>query len=134
MIEWFKKLSATWKIGLALIAFLIAIFIFDSFTGYVREAKNYIFDRDMAKIEQQNQQLLDENAKLRSEQQELIKQATEAKAKEAVFEDRAKNLDAKTRKKVFYNIRLAERSNDPKLFKKLQMKYGNLGFGFQTNR
>ena len=28
-------------------------------------------------------------------------------------------LDSKTRKKVFYNIRLAENTNDPELFKKL---------------
>jgi phage-related protein len=28
-------------------------------------------------------------------------------------------LDPKTRKKVFYNIRLAEHTNDPELFKKL---------------
>jgi len=29
-------------------------------------------------------------------------------------------LDVKTAKKVFYNIDLAEQTNDPKLFKKLQ--------------
>ncbi len=28
-------------------------------------------------------------------------------------------LDAKTAKKVFYNVDLAEQTNDPKLFKKL---------------
>lgn len=28
-------------------------------------------------------------------------------------------LDSKTRKKVFYNVRLAEQTNDPELFKKL---------------
>ena len=28
-------------------------------------------------------------------------------------------LDSKTQKKVFYNIRIAERTNDPELFKKL---------------
>jgi phage-related protein len=42
-------------------------------------------------------------------------------------------LDAKTIKKIFYNIDLAEQTNDPKLFKKLQndiwelrTKYGGL--------
>lgn len=30
-----------------------------------------------------------------------------------------KNLDTKTAKKIFYNIDLAEQTNDPKLFKKL---------------
>lgn len=30
------------------------------------------------------------------------------------------NLDRKTARKLFYNIDLAEQSNDPKLFKKLQ--------------
>jgi phage-related protein len=29
-------------------------------------------------------------------------------------------LDSKTVKKIFYNIDLAEQTNDPKLFKKLQ--------------
>lgn len=42
-------------------------------------------------------------------------------------------LDAKTARKVFYNLDLAEQTNDPKLFKKLQdhiwefrTKYGGL--------
>jgi phage-related protein len=42
-------------------------------------------------------------------------------------------LDRKTIKKIFYNIDLAEQTNDPKLFKKLQndiwefrIKYGGL--------
>jgi len=42
-------------------------------------------------------------------------------------------LDSKTIKKIFYNIDLAEQTNDPKLFKKLQndiwelrTKYGGL--------
>ncbi|MFO7659167.1 MAG: type II toxin-antitoxin system RelE/ParE family toxin [Bacteroidales bacterium] len=30
------------------------------------------------------------------------------------------HLDSKTAKKIFYNIDLAEQTNDPKLFKKLQ--------------
>ncbi len=34
-------------------------------------------------------------------------------------DDFIKNLDTKTQKKIFYNVRLAENSNDPKLFKKL---------------
>ena len=38
-------------------------------------------------------------------------------------------LDPKTIKKLFYNIDLAEQTNDPRLFKKLQKKFGNLGLG-----
>ncbi|WP_299669587.1 type II toxin-antitoxin system RelE/ParE family toxin [uncultured Polaribacter sp.] len=34
-------------------------------------------------------------------------------------DDFIKNLDFKIQKKIFYNIRLAEKSNDPKIFKKL---------------
>lgn len=30
-----------------------------------------------------------------------------------------KTLDSKTRKKIFFNIRIAEQTNDPRLFKKL---------------
>jgi hypothetical protein len=37
-------------------------------------------------------------------------------------------LDRKTIKKIFYNIDLAEQTNDPKLFKKLQ----NDIWGFRT--
>lgn len=33
--------------------------------------------------------------------------------------DFVKSLDLKTAKKIFYNIDLAEQTNDPKLFKKL---------------
>jgi phage-related protein len=43
---------------------------------------------------------------------------------ETIFLDEAdefiSQLDAKTIKKIFYNIDLAEQTNDPKLFKKLQ--------------
>jgi phage-related protein len=35
-------------------------------------------------------------------------------------------LDLKTAKKVFYNIDLAEQTNDPKLFKKLKKDIWNL--------
>ncbi|MGB0880223.1 MAG: type II toxin-antitoxin system RelE/ParE family toxin [Polaribacter sp.] len=34
-------------------------------------------------------------------------------------DDFIKKLDSKAQKKIFYNVRLAEKSNDPKLFKKL---------------
>ena len=36
-------------------------------------------------------------------------------------------LDSKTIKKIFYNIDLAEQTNDSKLFKKLKMTFGNYG-------
>ena len=35
--------------------------------------------------------------------------------------DFIKSLDSKTVKKIFYNIDLAEQTNDPKLFKKLKL-------------
>jgi len=44
------------------------------------------------------------------------------------------NLDAKTRKKIFYNIRLAEKSNDPKLFKKLTDDIWEFRVRFSNNQ
>ena len=35
------------------------------------------------------------------------------------------SLDAKTAKKVFYNVDLAEQTNDPKLLRNYKMKSGN---------
>ena len=36
-------------------------------------------------------------------------------------------LDAKSARKIFYNIDLAEQINDPKLFKNCRMIFGNFG-------
>jgi len=40
-------------------------------------------------------------------------------------------LDSKTVKKIFYNIDLAEQTNDPKLLKKFKMKFGSFGQNMQ---
>jgi hypothetical protein len=40
-------------------------------------------------------------------------------------------LDSKAVKKIFYNIDLAAQTNDPRLLKKLKMKYGSFGQNMQ---
>jgi phage-related protein len=44
------------------------------------------------------------------------------------------SLDAKTRKKIFYNVRISEQTNDPELFKKLDndiLEFRTLHTGLQ---
>jgi uncharacterized protein (DUF3084 family) len=101
------SLSTPVKIALGIVILVVGLFIFDAFTGYVRNFKNWAFDRHQAQIEQQNQELLNENkllrednAQLRVEQTDLVKKAVEAKAREAVFEEREKNLDTKTKQEL----------------------------------
>ncbi len=93
----FKALSLTWKLILIGAVLVVALLIFDASTGYVRQFKNYMFDRRQAQIEQQNTELLAQNEKLRAEQKVLVEQAIAAKAKEAIFAEREKALDAKSK-------------------------------------
>jgi len=96
----FWALSTPIKIGIAIVILVLGLWIFDSFTGKVRDFKNWMFDRQQAKIEQQNEQLLAENAKLREEAKAAVQAAIAAKAKEAVFDEREKALDAKTKDQI----------------------------------
>jgi hypothetical protein len=43
-------------------------------------------------------------------------------------------LDLKTIKKIFYNIEIAEQTNDPRLFKKIQDDIGNLEQNIMDSR
>lgn len=49
-------------------------------------------------------------------------------------DDFVKNLDFKSQKKLFYNIRLAEQSNDPKIFKKLSDEIWEFRVRFANNQ
>ena len=93
----FWALSTPVKLIIGVVILVLGLWIFDAFTGKVRDFKNWAFDRRQAQIEQQNQQLLDENAKLRAEQKVLVDQAIAAKAKEAIFTEKEKALDAKAK-------------------------------------
>ena len=97
MLEKLKNLSLTWKLIIAVVIVIIGLFIFDAFTGQVRDWKNWVFDNRQAKLEESNAKLEAENAQLRKEAEDAVKSAIAAKAKEAVFDEREKNLDAKTK-------------------------------------
>ena len=43
-------------------------------------------------------------------------------------------LDVKTSKKIFYNVRIAEQSNDPELFKKLNNEIWEFRTQFSSNK
>jgi cell division protein FtsB len=97
MLTWFKSLSLTWKIILGVAILIAAFLIYDWITGGISDLKGYIFDKESAARMAQVEQLTQENAVLRAQKDEAEKQAVESKAKEAVFESRNKDLDAKTR-------------------------------------
>lgn len=87
MIEWFKGLSKLWKAVVLVGILIVGVLILDSFNGYLSSAKNWVFDRNIAKIEQKNKALEEENSKLR---QDILIYKT--KAEEADI--KAKALDA----------------------------------------
>ena len=43
-------------------------------------------------------------------------------------------LDVKSVKKIFYNIDIAEQTNDPKLLKNFKMIFGSFGQNMQVNK
>ena len=100
MITWFKGLSTLWKVVAIVVVLIVAVLIFDAFTGYVSDFKGWLFDRNYTANMQQIDALTQENAALRAEKQEAERQAVESKAKEAIFEDKIKTIDAKTQAEI----------------------------------
>lgn len=99
-MEWFKNLSTVWKVVLIGVVLIVAVWVFDLTTGYVRDIKNWAFDNRQARIEKQNEELTAENIKLRAERDEAARQALATKAKDAVLDEREKNLDARTKQQL----------------------------------
>lgn len=97
MINWFKNLSATWKVVVLAATLLAMVFIYDSFTGGLSLVRGWAFDKQSAVREKQVNDLLKEREALIAEKKEYVRQAVEAKAKEAFFEERGKALDAKSK-------------------------------------
>jgi len=91
MINWFKSLSTMWKVAILVATLILAVFILDTFTSKVSDFRNWVFDKNIAKIEQKNKELEEENSKLR---QDIIVYKT--KAEEADI--KAKALDAQIEK------------------------------------
>lgn len=97
MLNWFKGLSTLWKVVVIVIALAIGLYIYDSFTGGISDLKGWLFDKNYTANMQQVDALTQENAVLRAQKEEAEKQAIESKAKEAVYEDKLKVLDAQTK-------------------------------------
>lgn len=120
MLSKFNALSLTWKLVIGAAIIVGALFIFDMFTGYVRDAKNYLFDRRQAQVEAQNKVLEDENKKLREENLILITKAeskdVEIAAKDALIDKIGGQLEAnkeKTEKALAEVDREIEITNQP---------------------
>lgn len=91
MFEKFKALSLVYKVVIIAVLFLLVLWVFDLTTGYVRQAKNYIFDSRQAKIEQQNKELESKNEELRKQIQEYLVEIEKLKIKEDATQ---KQIDA----------------------------------------
>lgn len=93
----FTSLSIIWKIVIIVAIFVGVVLVYDAATGGWSDFKGWMFDREYAARMEKIDQLTKENDALRAEKKEYEKQAVEAKAKEAVFDARQKDLDAKTK-------------------------------------
>lgn len=91
MLEFLKNLSLPVKIAAAIVILLLGIWIFDLSTGKVREWKNDWFDSKQAQVEKQNEELLAENIRLRTEAEAAVKNAEklqlEVTAKDVALEE-----------------------------------------------
>jgi len=96
-MQWLKNLNTFWKIVLGIAVLVLMLGIYDLFTGQIRDFKNWVFDRNMAKIEKQNEELFAENERLRVEAKIAAENAEklelEIKAKDTILE----NLNAKSK-------------------------------------
>lgn len=82
MWEKFKKLPTLWKVVIIGVILAVALFIVDATTGSIRDIKNWAFDRNQAKVEEQNKALEEANAKLREENAKFMVEIEKLKVKE----------------------------------------------------
>lgn len=95
MIAWFKSLSTIWKIILIAAIFVLAIFIYDRFTGGISDLKGWIFDRQTAANMAKVDELTKANDVLRAQNVELEKKIVADEAKFAVLGQQDKELTTK---------------------------------------
>jgi hypothetical protein len=94
----FNALSITWKIAIGVVLLAVVILIFDATTGYVRQGKNWLFDRQQAKIEAENTKLLEENEKLREENRGFLVEIEKLKVKEKVVDEQIEKIGGQLEK------------------------------------
>jgi hypothetical protein len=97
---WFTGLGLFAKIALIAGIIIAAVFIWDFLTGGLSDVKGYINDKVYEQRMKKDADWQKEVDQLRLEKQELVKQAVEAKAKEAFFEEREKELSAKSQQEL----------------------------------
>lgn len=95
MIAWFKSLSLTWKLILIAGILILAVFIYDRFTGGLSDLKGWIFDKAFAERMAKIDELTKANDTLRAQNVEYQKQIVADEAKFAVLGEQDKALDAK---------------------------------------
>ncbi len=90
MLNWFKTLSTPIKLAIAGAFLVVVVLIFDATTGYVRDFKNWMFDRKQAQHEKVIADLEAQNAALRKENETYKIEIEKSKVKEQVIDD---NID-----------------------------------------
>jgi biopolymer transport protein ExbB/TolQ len=100
MITWFKSLSTVWKIVVLAGVLVAAVLVYDAFTGGLSDVKSWWNNKQYEQTMAQVQKLEDENKLLRAEKAEYEKQAADRAAKDAVYENIEKNLDARGKAEI----------------------------------
>jgi hypothetical protein len=113
MKNWWNSLSTIWKILLIVGVLIVGIFIYDKITGGISGIESWWDNKAYQERMQKVEELSAENVKLREEKKELERLAVESKAKEAVFAEMEKNLNAKQKAELDkLNDALAEQDKE----------------------
>lgn len=97
MLEKWKSLGTIWKVVIIAGFIVLAVIVYDLTLSGTSSIKSWMNDRAYAERMEQVEKLTKEIEVLRAEKKEYERQAMEAEAKEAIFKEREKNLDAKTK-------------------------------------
>lgn len=94
MMQMFSALKLGWKIFIIAIILGIGIFFLDKFTGVISNYRSARFDAQEKATMEKVTKLEKEAEVLRAQKNEFEKRAVEAEAKNAIFENRDKELSA----------------------------------------
>lgn len=95
MLNKFWGLSTPIKLLIGVGILILLLFVFDATTGWISNARSWLFNKEQAAQTVQIEKQLQEIEVLRKEKKEVERKALELEAKNAIYETREKDLTTK---------------------------------------
>lgn len=100
MKQWWTGLTTTWKIVVVVAFLIIAVFIWDRFTGGISDIKRYLNERAYQERMAKDKEYEDRIKELEAKNAELDKKLVESEMRASILEENDKALSQKTEEEL----------------------------------